>query len=250
MSVTAEHYLQRIGVEPPVPVDPAGLRALQRAHLFSVPFENLDIHRGVPIVLDQEALLDKIVGRRRGGFCYELNGAFAWLLRELGFEVERFSAIVFGKAGWGIDFDHMLLAVDLEERWLADVGFGDHFVDPLRWEEGTVQEQEVGAFRLERADPYWILSRSGDDDAYDKQYRFAARAHALADFEPGCTFHQSDASHFTNATVCSLARPGGRVTLRPDRLIETAGGDKSETPITDPRHWRSVLRDRFGIELE
>ena len=145
----------------------------------------------------------------------------------------------------------MLLAVDLEERWLADVGFGDHFVDPLRWEESTVQEQEVGGFRLDRSDPYWILLRSNDGEGtYEKQYRFEVRVHALADFEPGCTYHQSDESHFTNATVCSLARPGGRITLRPDRLIETADGEKSETPITDPGHWRSVLRDRFGIELE
>ena len=240
-----EQYLRRIGVEPD------GLRALQRAHLFSVPFENLDIHRGVPIVLDEEALLDKIVRRRRGGFCYELNGAFGWLLRELGFDVEMLSANVFGKSGWGIDFDHMLLAVHLEERWLADVGFGDNFIDPLRWQEGTVQEQEVGAFRLDRADPCWHLLRSDDGrETYQKQYRFEPRAHALSDFEPGCTYHQSEESHFTTATVCSLARPDGRITLRPDRLIETRQGKKSETPITSTGQWRSVLSDRFGIELE
>ena len=143
------------------------------------------------------------------------------------------------------------LAVHLGEPWLADVGFGDNFVDPLRWEEGTVQEQDVGAFRLDRADPYWILLRSGDGrDGFEKEYRFEARGYQLGDFEPGCTYHQSDRSHFSATTVCSLARPDGRVTLRPDRLIETVGGERSTTPITGPGSWRSVLSNRFGIELE
>lgn len=249
MGVTVDHYLRRIGLALPIGIDAEGLRALQRAHLFTVPFENLDIHQGVPIVLDEEALLEKIVAHRRGGFCYELNGAFAWLLRELGFDVEFLSAQVFGRAGWGIEFDHMLLHVRLDEPWLADVGFGDNFIDPLRWVESAVQQQEVGAFRLDRSEPHWILMRSADPaGAYEKQYRFEARHHALTDFEPGCTFHQSAESHFSEATLCSLARLHGRITLRPERLIEAEGGERTETPISSADQWRSTLRDRFGIE--
>ncbi len=133
----------------------------------------------------------------------------------------------------------------------GDVGFGDNFVDPLPWEAGAVREQEVGAFRLDRSDPYWTLLRSNDGrDSWEKQYRFEDRACVLGDFEPGCTFHQSAESHFAQATVCSLARPGGRVTLRPDQLIETRHGEKATTPITNTGQWRSVLSDRFDIELE
>jgi arylamine N-acetyltransferase len=127
----ADAYLDRIGFDnqrPPVP-DAATLRALHRAHLLTVPFENLDIHLGRPIVLDLAALERKLVGERRGGFCYELNGTFAALLRQLGYEVWLLEARVRTSEGQGFGppFDHLLLRVrcqDGPEEWLADVGFG------------------------------------------------------------------------------------------------------------------------------
>ena len=85
---------------------------MHRAHLLAVPFENLDIHLGRPISLDQDALFGKIVTRRRGGFCYELNGLFALLLRELGFEVTLLSAgVARADGGFGPEFDHLTLLV-------------------------------------------------------------------------------------------------------------------------------------------
>jgi len=96
----------------------------------TVPFENLDIHLKRPIVLEDNALFDKIVTRKRGGFCYELNGLFAALLRALGFDVVMLSAGVANpEREFGPDFDHMALLVTLEQSWLADVGFGDSFVE-------------------------------------------------------------------------------------------------------------------------
>jgi N-hydroxyarylamine O-acetyltransferase len=125
-------YLKRINYSGPVIPAAETLRHLQLAHLLSVPFENLSIHSHQPIVLDDEALFDKIVSRRRGGFCYELNGLFAALLRALGFDTRMLSASVANaKAEWGPEFDHMTLLVTLEQRWLADVGFGDSFIEPL-----------------------------------------------------------------------------------------------------------------------
>ena len=251
MDIRVGDYLERIAVEAPVPVDAQGLRRLQRAHLFTVPFENLDIHRGVPIELDERAFLDKIVRRRRGGFCYELNGAFAWLLGELGFPVRRLSANVFQRGDWGIDFDHMLLAVDLDRAWLADVGFGDNYLDPLRWVEGRVQEQSVGDFRGDRSPPHGITLRApSGGDRFEPQYRFEDRAHALADFGPGCRYHQTPESHFSQGTVCSLARPDGRITLRSDRLIETRDGQRRETAVAGEAEWRALLAERFGIVLD
>src|SRR5216684_5534157 len=128
-------YLQRINYTGPLDPSAETLRGLQVAHLRTIPFENLSIHSGEVIVLDNHALFEKIVRRRRGGFCYELNGLFGALLRALGFDVTMLSARVANAEGiFGPDFDHMTLLVSLAERWLVDVGFGDSFLEPLQLE--------------------------------------------------------------------------------------------------------------------
>src|SRR5215469_15044408 len=133
-SETVTAYLNRIGVTSPADCDAAGLRTLHRAHQLTVPFENLSIHLAEPISLEERDLIDKIVHRRRGGFCYELNGAFALLLEALGARVNRVAARVYGDDGLGPPFDHLALIVDTPDRsgpWLADVGFGSHSTYPL-----------------------------------------------------------------------------------------------------------------------
>jgi N-hydroxyarylamine O-acetyltransferase len=126
--MNVEDYLQRLGYNGDRIPNAETLRNLHHAHLLAVPFENLDIHLGRPIVLDEKSLYEKIVRRRRGGFCYEANGLFAALLRELGFNVALLSARVMDGGKLGPEFDHLTLLVQLEERWLADVGFGDSFL--------------------------------------------------------------------------------------------------------------------------
>src|SRR5208282_2537218 len=145
-------YLKRIRYQaPPVINRPSAslLRSLHRAHLFIVPFENLDIHLGRKIICDEARILHKIVNEHRGGFCYELNGAFAALLRALGFRVTLLSARVAREDGsYGPEFDHLTLRVDLEEPWLADVGFGEGFLEPLRLDSGMEQAQNGRVYRL------------------------------------------------------------------------------------------------------
>src|ERR1044072_486231 len=97
--IDVEMYLQRIGYDGPVLPTARVLSALHRAHLVAVPFENLDIHLGRRLTLDEDALFDKVVKRRRGGFCYEVNSLFAALLRRIGFEVTLLSARVARGAG-------------------------------------------------------------------------------------------------------------------------------------------------------
>jgi len=130
-------YLARINYSGSTVPTCETLRSLHHAHLLTVPFENLDIGLGRPIVLDEDALVRKIVERRRGGFCYELNGAFAALLQAMGFRVSLLSARVSREAGGeSPEFDHLTLRVDLKHPWLADVGFGELFLEPLRIEDG------------------------------------------------------------------------------------------------------------------
>src|SRR6266436_8417567 len=142
-------YIERIGYSGPLTPDSETLRGLHRAHLWTVPFENLDISYGRKIVLDEDALVRKVVEERRGGFCYELNGAFTALLRELAFRVTLLSARVLRSDGsMSPEFDHLTLRVDLEEPWLVDVGFGDLFQEPLLLKPKLEQHRGDDIFRI------------------------------------------------------------------------------------------------------
>jgi N-hydroxyarylamine O-acetyltransferase len=242
-------YLRRIGHDGPVEPSLESLRRLHLAHLHAVPFENLDIHLGRPIVLDEARLVDKVVRQRRGGFCYELNGAFAALLRALGFRVTLLSAGVHGKDGaFGPEFDHLLLRVDLDEPWLADVGFGDSFLEPLRLAE-SVQEQHGRAYRIDRDGEHHTLLRLAEA-AWEPQHRFTLKPRALDDYSAMCRYHQtSPESHFTRKRVTTIATPTGRLTLSGARLIVNENGERRELPLEDEADHARTLREHFGIEL-
>lgn len=243
-------YLGRIGYRGPLTVSAETLRALQVAHLQTVPFENLSIHAHQPIVLDDEALFDKVVARRRGGFCYELNGLFAALLRALGFPVAMLSAGVARADGtFSPEFDHMALLVTLEERWLADVGFGDSFRDPLRLDERGEQPEGPRSFRIdEDGDHLVLLKRDGAGEPWQPQYRFTLQPYEYADYADMCHFHQtSPESHFTRQTVCSLATPEGRITLSGMKLITTRGGGRHERILESEEERAALLRELFGV---
>jgi N-hydroxyarylamine O-acetyltransferase len=242
-------YLARIGAARPARTDAAALRELQLRHLLAVPFENLSIHLGEPIVLEPAALLDKLVRRRRGGFCYELNGAFADLLSTLGFGVTLLAARVFGQAGPGPPFDHLALRVEVDGDgpWLADVGFGRHSSYPLRLDSREEQADPGGTFRIaETADGDLDVLRDGQP-----QYRLEPRPRSLADFEPTCWWQQtSPRSHFTRSLVCSLLTGDGRVTLSDRTLIRTAGDRREERTLTGDAEALDAYRTWFGIVLD
>jgi len=242
-------YLERIAYRGPRDATVATLRALHLAHLYAVPFENLDIHLGQPIVLDQAALFDKIVTRRRGGFCYELNGMFCALLRALGFRVTMLAAgVAHETGGYGPEFDHMTLRVDLDEPWLADVGFGQGFRLPLRLNETAPQEQDGYAYRIIGEGGYRVLQGRAAEGAWKPQYRFTPQPHVLSDYGECCLYHQtSPQSHFTQNRICTLATPDGRITLSGMRLIITSGAEKTERTLADAAEYAAVLRDLFGV---
>ncbi|MGE5048518.1 MAG: arylamine N-acetyltransferase family protein [Deltaproteobacteria bacterium] len=241
----ADRYLQRIGYAGPTAPTLETLRRIHLAHLRTVPFENLSVRRGEPIALEVGPLFDKIVRRRRGGFCYELNGLFAALLETLGFRVSRLAGRV-GPAG--IDFDHMALRVDLDEPWLADVGFGDSFVLPLRLDHREPQEGGCGRrYRLDPADGGLLLVRE-EEQGWERQYLFTLEEWPLSAFEPGCLYHRtSPKSSFTQKTVISRATETGRITLSERRLIVTVNGKRSETGLADDAAVARALAEHFGI---
>lgn len=241
-------YLQRIKYHGPLEPSAETLRQLHVAHLLNVPFENLSIHWREPIVLDDAALFDKIVRRLRGGFCYELNGLFAALLGALGFHVTMLSAEVANDKGeFGAPFDHMTLLVTLESRWLADVGFGDSFREPLLLDERAPQIQGNDAFRIEETGSHLMLSRRRDG-AWEHQYRFDLEPREFGDYAEMCQFHQtSPESHFTKKRICSVATADGRVSLSDMRLISTRGHEREELELLSESQYADTLREQFGI---
>ena len=194
----------------------------------------------------------KIVPRRRGGFCYELNGLFAALLRALGFQVTKLSAAVArDETAYGPPFDHMTVLVALEERWLVDVGFGDSFLEPLRLDSREIQVQADRAYRIETDGAYWRMSQRDSDGIWSNQFRFTLTPYQYADYAAMCHYHQtSPESHFTQRRVCSRATPEGRITLSGMRLITTQNGERQEQELTDEMAYAEALRTHFGIVLD
>ena len=249
-----EAYLKRINYNGSRAVSPETLRALQVAHLLSVPFENLSIHSGEPIVLEEEALFRKIVDGRRGGFCYEANGLFAALLRDLGFSVMMLSAGVANSEGvFGPNFDHMTLLVTLDKRWLVDVGFGDSFREPLLLDTQDEQVQGPRSFRIIEGATHLFLEKRNDGGDWLAQYRFTLQPRTFPDYEEMCHFHQtSPESHFTKGTICSRATSEGRITLSGMRFITTSDSQslRQEQTLANQEEYAKVLREQFGIVLK
>ncbi len=178
-------YLERIGYGGTCEVSAENLRQLHRAHMLAIPFENLDIPLGNPITLSLPSFYDKIVGRRRGGFCYELNGLFCWLLEQIGFEVVMVSARVFDGAQPGAEFDHLVLLVEMEQTFVADVGFGDSFLEPLRLDAGEESLQNDSSYRLTGPDSERVLERRRESD-WQPLYVFSSIPRRLAEFSAMC----------------------------------------------------------------
>lgn len=244
-------YLKRINYIGSLTVSAETLKGLHRAHLMSVPFENLSIGLKEPILLNDNYLFQKIILNNRGGFCYELNGLFGALLSELGFDVSMLSGGVARRDGsFGPDFDHMTLRVKLEEDWFADVGFGDLFLEPILLKEGVEQKQGDRTFRIDSEGAYLVLKQRDGEGDWKPQYRFTLEPHSKEDYSEMCLYHQtSPDSHFTQHSLCSIATPEGRITLSDKRLIITEGMNKQEYIIADDKEYFSMLNRYFGIKI-
>jgi N-hydroxyarylamine O-acetyltransferase len=244
----ATRYLDRIHYRGEISVDASCLEALTRAHLGAVPFENFDIHLGRPIRLDTPSLFHKIVDRRRGGFCYELNGLFAWLLRELGFDVELLSARVYRKGKSGQDFDHMALRVNIDDKsYLVDVGFGDGSPLPLELSAGASRKDNQNQYRL-HASARGLLFEMEAPSGLVKGYELSLAARDTQDFAAMCQFHQTSVhSWFTQARICVIHTEHGSSSLI-EGVLKTHGREKTSREL-GVGETLEILRSQFGIDL-
>ena len=244
-----DQYLDRIGFPlsaTGVTVDLSTLEALQRAHLSTVPFENLDVYNGVRVSVDPAWSVPKIVERRRGGWCFENNGAFAELLDALGFPVLRLGAAVLLE-GPNRVIDHLALEVQLDEPYLVDVGFGDSFIRPLRLNHRGPQDGGSGTFELiDSAEGVTLTEHR--DGAPVPLYRFRRVDHAMDDFTPASDRLQDDKTlHWSQKPFATRLIDGGpdRVTLLGDRLKLRRDGEETVTPVSEDT-WTTTHANWFS----
>jgi N-hydroxyarylamine O-acetyltransferase len=264
MTMDVEAYLDRIGYRGPHKASPESLRELHAAHTFAVPFENLDIHLGRPISLDPAALFDKIVRRRRGGYCFELNGLFSLLLERIGFSLRQLMArVLWGHADIG-PLSHRVLLVEMDgERWIADVGFGGNgLIAAIPLASGHEEQQYADRFRVigdqEAVDQGKCRGgyRPGYridclvKDAWEPMYSFTTESYLPVDYTYANYFHShSPESLFTQKRLCTKPTPNGRIILQNRALKIRQGGHAHTEAAKTIEAYRAMLTDHFGIAL-
>lgn len=243
-------YLARIGYDGPVEASLETLRGMHRAHFLHVPFENLSIQRRQTIVVRPDSNYEKIVERRRGGFCLELTGLFAWALREIGFQVDLLGARVMAPDGaLSPPHSHMALLVHLDEPWIADVGFGGQVAEPLRLHEARPQEVGPRTYVVANDGDHWFVTCSEPWQAQGAStYVFTLQPRTYEEYETVCHWLQtSEDSRFTQGDMVSLPSEDGRLTYSGGRLIVSSDAGRDETEVP-PDHVPTMLRERFGLE--
>ena len=244
-------YMRRIGIEENK-LEPTleNLKLLQRRHLLNVPFENLDIHWKRPILLNTDKFYKKIVGEKRGGFCYELNGLFNQLLKEIGYKTRIISARVFDGKGFGAEYDHLAILVEIgDKKFLADVGFGSFTAEPLRFVLDVEQEDANGAYKIIKRDyeHFEVVEKKGE--LWESEYIFEDLERDLQEFAEMCHFHQtSPESHFTQGKVCSLMTADGRKTLTDKKFVEAKNEQKTEIDVNTDDQFNDLLEKEFQIK--
>jgi N-hydroxyarylamine O-acetyltransferase len=251
--MNVQAYLNRIGYQGKQAVNLSVLRNLHGQHIFSVPFENLDIHYGKEITLEVTSIYKKVVEKKRGGFCYELNLLFHGLLRELGFESRIIAARIYDSQGViGPAFDHMCLLVELEQLWLVDVGFGDLFLQPMALQADTIQTDGRNYFKVEKmAVNEYVLLMSADKAHFCRKYTFSPQARFVSDFASLCQDKQTNPdSYFVKNKVCTKPTRTGRITLFNQKLIHKVGEQKLEVLLEDEEQFTETLKKGFDLIIE
>ena len=225
-----DHYLARIGLNERPAHTLTGLRTMHRAHLLAIPYENFDVQLGRRVTTDVAAIYEKIVTRRRGGWCYEMNGVFGWALCELGFRVTRATGSVMRvAAGEASDGNHLVLKVELPEGlFLADVGFADGPRDPIALVEGPFESHGF-PFGVARVDErWWRLSNHPKGGAPSFDFNLDAADESLLSTKcdelqtAETSMFVQNAVAFRHRPDCILALRGRSLaTLRPDGSSES-----------------------------
>lgn len=247
-------YKKRIQYSGPLVPDIDTLSQLQRKHILAVPFEDIDIQNRQPISLHQEDVFLKIISKKRGGYCYELNGLFYQLLKSTGFDVHMISGRVVNGKRLGPEYDHLALMVKLDDKnYLVDVGFGDFSLQPLFIETGSVQfdghnKYTIGTYTKNDGSPSYIVSKwNSAAKRYDKCYVFSTISRKFEEFYEMHDYQQNaPESHFVKNFICTRALKNGRLSIVNNRVTVTYNGRKKSRRI-GAQERMFLLEKYFGI---
>jgi N-hydroxyarylamine O-acetyltransferase len=241
-------YLKRIHYSAPPQPDLETLVGLHRAHLLAIPYENLDIHRGRYLSIREWDIFQKIVMSGRGGWCYEMNGLFAWALKQIGFNVTLLASTVNRQPDRRtIEGNHLVLLVRLDRPYLVDVGFGNGFIEPLPLEAGTYQQGYLDYQLWQEDERWWFRNQIHAPAGYD----FTLDSHHLSDFAPQSHELQTwEESGFVRTTVCQRFTPEGLVILRGAVLTTITAAGADQGTIADAEEYREALEDLFDLHLD
>jgi len=245
-----DDYLARIGHGGPVRIDVETLSAIHRAHITTVPYENLEIQLGRRNVLAEDAFVEKIVKGRRGGWCYEMNGLLTRALREIGFSVTRVGGAVAREIlGEGAVGNHLVGLVDLERRYVTDVGLMDGPLEPFPLEERSWSEGRL-EFRLERLeDGWWRFHNHAHGLA--RSFDFTEEPRALSWYQEMCTALQTqDSSPFVQYAFASRRSASGFQALRDATHFHVRDGELTKREVGSADDYCAVLASILGTDLD
>ncbi|WP_369213425.1 arylamine N-acetyltransferase family protein [Streptomyces flavofungini] len=246
-------YLTRLGHTGETKPNLDTLRALHRAHVAAIPFENLEMMLGRPVPLDLAALQDKMVRRRRGGYCYEQNLLFAAALERVGFDVTGLGARVRAGASATRAVTHMLLKVEADgEAWHCDVGFGgDGLLEPFPLRAGAEERQGEWRFQLHAEEGGVLVLRTWRPEGWFDLYAYTLEPRLFVDYAVMNHYTSTHPmSSFIRRPVLQRAAPDARRRLVGDQFAVTrADGTVTERTVS-VSELPDVLVREFGIELD
>lgn len=247
-----ETYLARIHYTGPLKPDLETLSALQRAHLISIPFENLDLHMGRPIEINIAQTFEKVIRRRRGGFCFELNSLYGALLAAIGFELDVLEGRVIRNGGTGIPFGHFMNLVHLDEPYLSDVGFGGGgSMEPLPLRLEEMSKNVCGRFMFSKTGDTYLFQSFSANFEREPQILFENVPRQLSDFYECCAWTQTaPESGFTKNIIAIQPMDNGKLQTIVALNYWKDGIDEGEPQALTFEERTTLLHDKFGINLE
>lgn len=246
---TLDRYFERIGYQGNAKADPSTLKALMRSQLFSVPFENLDVQAGKIVSLVPEEIVEKILGHRRGGYCYEVNGLFAMALESLGISYQFIAARpMFYPVRR--PRTHMAIVAKVEgEMWLCDLGFGSYGIrEPMRLSMlDTEVRQDNDFYMLSKTNEHEYLLKARIDGEWSNQYGFDLSPQEWIDFVPANHFNSTHPDTiFVQKLLVVLHNPAGRDILLDDVLKTVHNGETTKRKVSSEERLL-LLKNKFGL---